>query len=98
MTTATELAMNIADLRLKLRQLAGPFAGNHQRFDSAIRRAADAMSHAIIESIEAVGTPGIKPIHRRQNHSAQWLKKKSLNLGLKGGKHPSLSEMDGERQ
>ena len=83
MTTATDLAMNLAQIKLDLRQLAAPHRHRHHPFDAAIEAAIRNLNRAIVESIDAVGTPGIAPINRsrpttpeqRLTRHTTWLKK-----------------------
>lgn len=67
MTTATELAMNLADVKLRLRQLAAPHKSKHISFDTAVEAAIRNLNRAIVESVEAVRksegllTPRMRP-------------------------------------
>lgn len=66
MTTATELAMNLADLKLRLRQVSGPHTGKHSPFDDGIKRAIHWINKAIVESVDAVHNPNVPPGSRRR--------------------------------
>jgi hypothetical protein len=60
MTEATELAMNLAQLKLQLRKLAGPHVGKSPKFDAAVQVIVDGLNEAILESVDAVHAPAVK--------------------------------------
>ena len=53
MTSATELAMNLADVRLRIRQLTDSYKGNDFHFDLGIDNALKNLTLAIAQSTEA---------------------------------------------
>ena len=83
MTTATDLAMNLADVRLRIRQLTDGFIGNDWHFDQGVKEALTGLTQAIAQSAEAVHFDSSK--NRRQSKVSdeyrheKWQQRQEIN-------------------
>lgn len=83
MTTATDLAMNLADIRLRLRQVTDPFKGNDAAFDSGVEHALTELTLTIAQSAEATYFDAARKTRPAEEYPEKrhqgWLKKQAEN-------------------
>jgi hypothetical protein len=65
--------MNLADVKLRIRQLTDIYKGKHAPFDSFIETAIRALNKAIVESTEVVSHPDGSTALRSPRVSGSWL-------------------------